>query len=105
MQGSQPDYLIYTICDNRAKSGGGLNSLHSSPIILSNIFLRNHTEWGGGAINWHDYYENSELILINNLIAQNTTDGSGGGISCSRSLENGQVINNTICDNSAEEEG
>jgi len=94
-----------TICDNRAKSGGGLNSLHSSPIILSNIFIRNHTEWGSGAINWHDYYENSELILINNLIAQNTTDGSGGGISCSRSLENGQMINNTICDNSAEEGG
>ena len=102
---ASPIISYNTICDNRAKSGGGLNSLHSSPIILSNTFIRNHTEWGSGAINWHDYYENSELILINNLIAQNTTDGSGGGISCSRSLENGLMINNTICDNSAEEGG
>ena len=102
---ASPIISYNTICDNKANSGGGLNSLHSSPIILSNIFLRNHTDWSSGAINWHDYYENSELILINNLIAQNTTDGSGGGISCSRSLENGQMINNTICNNSAEEGG
>ena len=99
---SNPVISYNTICDNWGNSGGGLGSLHSSPNILNNIFKTNHTSWSGGAILWHDYYENSELILINNLIVQNTAVESGGGLFCSSSLENGQMINNTICDNSAE---
>ncbi|MCK4312435.1 MAG: chitobiase/beta-hexosaminidase C-terminal domain-containing protein, partial [Candidatus Cloacimonetes bacterium] len=93
------------ICDNRAKSGGALNSLQSSPTIKSNKLISNRTDWSAGAIHWNGYNTNCELVLINNLIAQNVTEGSGGGINCGRSLQNGQMINNTICDNSAEEGG
>ncbi len=99
---SDPIISNNIISNNFAKSGGGLISANSSPRIISNTFRHNHTTWGSGAINWYDYYENNELILINNLIVQNTTDGSGGGIRCSRNLENGQMTNNTICNNSAE---
>ncbi|MCK4694554.1 MAG: hypothetical protein KAT74_02265, partial [Candidatus Cloacimonetes bacterium] len=93
------------ICDNIANSGGGLNSLQSYPTIQSNIFIRNYTYWSGGAIHWNSYNTYNELILINNLISENVTEGSGGGINCGRSLQNGQMINNTICNNSAEEGG
>lgn len=99
---SNPVVSQNLISNNYAKSGGGLLSALSSPQIISNIFLSNYTEWGSGAINWYDYYEDNELILINNLIAQNITEGSGGGISCTRAFENGQMLNNTICDNHAE---
>ncbi|MCK4653808.1 MAG: chitobiase/beta-hexosaminidase C-terminal domain-containing protein, partial [Candidatus Cloacimonetes bacterium] len=102
---ASPIISYNTICDNRAKSGGGLNSLQSSPKIQSNIFLRNRTEWSAGAIHWNGYTCYLEMILINNLIAENVTEGVGGGISCGRSLQNGQMINNTICNNSAEEGG
>ncbi|MBL7148510.1 MAG: chitobiase/beta-hexosaminidase C-terminal domain-containing protein [Candidatus Cloacimonetes bacterium] len=102
---TSPIISYNTICDNRANSGGGLNSLQSAPIIQSNVFIRNQTEWSAGAIHWNGYTTNNELILINNLITENVTEGAGGGISCGRSLQNGQMINNTISDNSAEEGG
>lgn len=80
------------------RSGGGIYSHSSSPVIKHNVVTGNYGFVGGG-ISCH--YSSS--IISYNVITENSADKTGGGISCHESTP--IISYNTIIENSADKYG
>jgi hypothetical protein len=84
--------------DNSAGGGGGLNlETGAAPLVDANTFVTNTASIGGGIY----LYQAGTAKMTNNIVARNTSlGGAGGGVVIVESP--GQIINNTITDNTGD---
>jgi len=98
-KGEQADCVIsgFTIKGSYTDgSGGGICCIGSSPVIRNCVIFDNFGLWGGGGV----YCYNSSVKLLNCVLSSNRTNASGGAVKYS-SCEGSQIVNSTICSNTA----
>ena len=96
LNSSSPKLMNNHIINNVARTGGGVYSYYSSPIISANFIAWNTASSNGGGVG----ADHSVIVIHGNTIIENYAGSDAGGISTG-DYSNGSIEKNLIARNSA----